>query len=178
MGLQDVYLVPHQPSWAAEFAREASTISEVLGEHLVEIHHIGSTAIPGIHAKPIIDLLAVVRDVRLFDAHGERLAALGYEALGEFGIAGRRYLRKNDHAGHRTHQIHAFASGSPQIDRHLDFRDFLKAHPDCAKAYDALKLRLAALYPSDISRYTDGKDDFIREMDTKAAIWRSEQAFK
>ena len=176
MGLQSVHLVPHQPNWAATFAREASTLAELLDGQLVEIHHIGSTAIPGIHAKPVIDLLAVVRDVRLLDEHAKRLEALGYEALGEFGIAGRRYFRKSDRAGDRTHQIHAFTVTSPQIERHLAFRDFLKAHPDWAKKYEALKLRLAALHPADISRYTDGKDDFIRAVDTQAAFWRGEHS--
>ncbi len=176
MGTQRVHLVPHHPEWAEEFGRESSSLEEALDDHLVAIHHIGSTAIPRIHAKPIIDMLAVVRDVHLLDARAKRLEAIGYETLGEFGVEGRRYFRKNDRSGNRTHQIHAFAVGSLQIERHLAFRDFMNAHPDCAKAYEALKLRLAAIYPADISRYTDGKDDFISEMDAKAAIWRSEHA--
>ena len=144
-----------------------------MGGRLVEVHHIGSTAIPGIRAKPVIDMLAVVRDVALLDGRGSGLEALGYEAMGEFGMAGRRYFRKDDAAGNRTHQIHAFEAGSPQIGRHLAFRDFLRAHRDYAEQYDALKSRLAALYLDDIAGYTDGKDAFIREMDARAASWRS-----
>ncbi|MEA3209531.1 MAG: putative acetyltransferase [Chthoniobacter sp.] len=168
--MQRVFLVPHDPGWAEAFARESLSIAETIGDVLVTVHHIGSTAIPGIHAKPIIDMLAVVRDLSLLDERSPRLEALGYEARGEFGIAGRRYFRKGDRA--RTHQIHAFAIGSPQIERHLAFRDFMRAHPVHARQYDALKRRLAEMHPDDIASYTDGKDGFIAEMDAKAAAWR------
>lgn len=144
-----------------------------MGNLLVTMHHIGSTAIPGIRAKPIIDMLAAVSDVAGLDELSPRLLALGYEAMGEFGIPGRRYFRKDDDAGNRTHQIHAFQIGSPQLDRHLAFRDFLRVHPDYASQYDALKCRLAESFPADIASYTDGKDEFIKEMDVRAASWRS-----
>src|SRR3546814_9547675 len=114
------------------------------------MHHIGSTSIPGIHAKPIIDMLAVTSDLSLLDGCESRIASLGYEALGEFGIPGRRYFRKDNSTGERTHQIHAFRTGSPQITRHLQFRDYLIAHPAVARDYDVLKRRLAALFPADI----------------------------
>jgi GrpB-like predicted nucleotidyltransferase (UPF0157 family)/RimJ/RimL family protein N-acetyltransferase len=168
---QRVHLVPHDPQWAAEFDRESSLVTNAFGDLLVAIHHIGSTAIPGISAKPIIDMLAVVSEVALLDANESPIKALGYEVLGEFGITGRRYFRKDDHNGNRTHQIHAFQTGSPQIERHLAFRDFMRVHPDNANQYDALKRRLAEQSPADISRYTDGKDAFISEMDAKAASW-------
>lgn len=177
MSTQRVFLEPHNPCWAEEFTRESSLVANVLGELLVvAMHHIGSTVIPVIRAKPIIDMLAVVSDVSLLDEASPRLEALGYEVMGEFGIPGRRYFRKNNAAGTRTHQIHAFQAGSPQIQRYMSFRDFMRAHPDCAQQYDALKHRLAEQYPNDIASYTDGKDEFIREMDARAARWRSENA--
>ena len=170
MKSQQVYLVPHDPLWAEDFARESAAISSAAGPALIAIHHIGSTAIPGIHAKPIIDMLAVTGDLAVLDANACRFASLGYESLGEFGIPGRRYFRKNNSAGERTHQIHAFQLGSPQIARHLAFRDYLKAHPDVAREYDALKHRLASAFPNDIGSYTDGKDTFIQEIDRRAAL--------
>ncbi len=176
LSTQRVYLEPYDPRWAAEFAREAAAVEGALGEVLFAIHHIGSTAIPGICAKPIIDILAVVRDVTLLDERAKEMEALGYEAMGEFGIPGRRYFRKDNTAGVRTHQIHAFRDGSHQIQRHLAFRDFLNHHPDCAERYDALKRRLAELHPADVSGYTEGKDEFIAEMDARAAAWRSARA--
>jgi GrpB-like predicted nucleotidyltransferase (UPF0157 family) len=170
---QRVLLAPYDPLWAEEFARESSVVARAMGDLLVAIHHIGSTAIPGIRAKPIIDMLAAVSDMSRLDGQSPLLEALGYEAMGEFGIPGRRYFRKDDDAGNRTHQIHAFQAGSPQIERHLAFRDFMRAHHEYADQYDALKRRLAELHPADIASYTDGKDEFINEMDARAASWRS-----
>ena len=170
--MQRVFIVPHEPRWAEQFAEEAAAVGRAMGEALIAIHHIGSTAIPGICAKPIIDLLAVVSDLDQLDVQNPHMHELGYEVMGEFGIAGRRYFRKDDASGNRTHQIHAFLTGSPQIARHVNFRDFLRAHREYADQYDALKQHLASLYPSDIAAYTDGKDEFIKEMDAKAAVWR------
>jgi len=151
-------------------------VASALGRALVVIHHIGSTAIPGIYAKPIIDMLAVTGDLSLLDERTPRLQALGYEALGEFGIPGRRYFRKNNSAGERTYQIHAFQTGSPQIARHLAFRDYLRAHPEVARDYETLKHRLAAAFPNDIGSYTDGKDSFIHDIDSRAAAWTERRA--
>lgn len=171
--MQRVFLVPYDSRWADEYARESSAVANAIGNLLVGIHHIGSTAIPSIRAKPILDILADVTDVSLLDKRNARLEVLGYEALGEFGIAGRRYFRKDDCEGIRTHQIHAFQTLSPQIQRHLAFRDFLRIHPVHANRYDALKSRLAALHPNDITSYTDGKNAFIQEIDARAASWLS-----
>jgi len=170
--MQHVFLVPHDPKWLDDFSIESSRVAVALGDVLSTIHHIGSTAISGICAKPIIDMLAVITDLGALDESERQMAALGYECLGELGIFGRRYFRKDDADGNRTHQIHAFQSGSPQIDRHLAFRDFMRGHSDCAKQYEALKLKLAEQHPTDISRYSEGKDDFIREMDARAFAWK------
>lgn len=166
---QRVYLLPHDPHWADEFAREAALVAGALGPALVAIHHIGSTAVPGLAAKPIIDMLAVTDDLVAVDACAAMLEKLGYEAMGEFGLPARRYFRKNNPAGERTHQIHAFEVGSPQIVRHLAFRDYLRVHPDAAEEYERLKRALAAVYLDDLGAYTDGKDAFIRNVEERAA---------
>jgi len=166
-----VLLVPHDPAWAAAFDREAAAVGAAFGDRLVALHHIGSTAIPGIRAKPILDLLGVVREIARVDDRAAGLEALGYEAMGEFGIPGRRYFRK-EVAGTRTHHLHVFAAGSPQVERHLAFRDYLRAHPGDAARYDALKGRLADLH-RDMAAYTAGKDEFIREIDARAAAWQA-----
>ena len=170
--MQRVFVVPYDPAWTGQFARESPAVASALGDLLVAIHHIGSTAIPGMDAKPIIDMLVVVSSITGVDGRGAAMQALGYEVMGEFGIPGRRYFRKDDAAGQRTHQVHAFQAGSPQIERHLVFRDFLRTHGAYAEEYAALKRRLAKLHPNDIAAYTDGKDQFIREMDAQAAAWR------
>src|SRR4051812_37534791 len=116
-------LAPHDPAWSKDFERESADVKVALGDLLITLHHIGSTAIPTTIAKPVIDMLGVVPTVQLLDEERRHLESLGYEALGEFGIPGRRYFRKNSKAGVRTHQLHVFAAGSAEIQRHLDFRD-------------------------------------------------------
>jgi GrpB-like predicted nucleotidyltransferase (UPF0157 family) len=140
-------------------------------KQLLAIYHIGSTSIRGIHAKPIIDMLAVVSDVAAVDHRDAGLTRLGYVAKGEFGIPGRRYFYRNNTRAIRTHQIHAFQAGSAAVTRHLAFRDFLIAHPEIASMYGDLKRRLAAAHPEDIEAYMDGKDDFIKDVEVKALAW-------
>lgn len=164
-----IEIVAYSPAWADEFEAEAGLIRRAIGEVLVDIHHVGSTAIPGCDAKPIIDMLAVVTDLAGLDARAGALEDLGYEAKGEFGIPGRRYFRKGSAFEDRTHQIHAFAQGHPEIARHLAFRDHLRAHPEAVKEYVALKRRLAGEHPIDVDAYTDGKTAFIRAIEEKAA---------
>jgi GrpB-like predicted nucleotidyltransferase (UPF0157 family) len=166
-----VVVVRHDPSWREAFETEAAILARVLGDNAVAIHHIGSTAIPGIYAKPVIDILVEFADVEALDALGPQMEQLGYEVMGEFGMPGRRYFRKDNDAGVRTHQIHAFPAGTEQVIRHLAFRDYMVAHPERANAYSELKRRLAAEYPDSMNDYMDGKDGFIKETDEMAALW-------
>src|ERR1700733_3390551 len=108
-----VTVVPHDPLWTMAFASAAKEAAPAFGKNLLEMHHIGSTAIPGIYAKPIIDMLPVVADIAAVDQCISQMKSLGYESRGEYGIPGRRFFYRNDSAGARTHQIHAFQIGSP-----------------------------------------------------------------
>ena len=166
-----VQVVPHNPKWREAFEAESKRIAQAWGDNIAAIHHIGSTAIPTIHAKPIIDFLVEVKDINRFDEQSDSLEKLGYEAKGEFGIPGRRYFRKDNPPGIRTRQIHTFAAGSAEVERHLAFRDYLIAHPEAAEKYGALKRELAKQYPDDIYGYMDGKDAFIKEMEARALEW-------
>lgn len=149
--MQHITVVPYDPAWSGLYEAEAQAIAGVLGQRLTAIHHIGSTAVPGLAAKPVIDIMPVVRAVTEADECRADFEALGYEYLGEFGIPGRRYLRKG--GDERTHQMHIFASDDVHaIARHLAVRDYLRAHPARAAAYGALKLELAARFPYDIRR--------------------------
>jgi GrpB-like predicted nucleotidyltransferase (UPF0157 family) len=117
----------------------------------------------------VIDMLAVVPQVAALDARRDSWEALGYEVMGEFGIPGRRYFRKDDPSGSRTHQVHAFAGGSREITRHLDFRDYLRAHPPAVEAYGALKRRLAQECAGDMRCYSEGKTDFIHDIESRVS---------
>lgn len=169
----EIVLAPHSAEWASSFDREAAAIANALADVPIEVHHIGSTAIPGIIAKPVIDMLGIVPALDELDAHAHRLTALGYESLGEYGIPGRRYFRKDAPDGARTHQLHAFATGSPEIQRHLDFRDYLRAFPADAAAYAALKRDLAQHCGDDMKAYSEGKTEFVRTIERRAALWRA-----
>ena len=173
-----VTVVAHDPAWKNDFEAEADHIARALGDMVVSLYHIGSTAIPGIFAKPVIDILLAVDDIVRLDDKSSAMEQLGYEAMGEFGIPGRRYFRKDIASGIRTRHVHAFAAGSTEIERHLAFRDYMIAHPAEAQAYSQLKQRLAREHPGDIEAYMDGKDLFIKEHEAKAIMWRASQTPK
>jgi GrpB-like predicted nucleotidyltransferase (UPF0157 family) len=161
-------VVPHDPRWAARYAETAARLAAALAPVPITLHHIGSTAVPGIMAKPIIDMLGEVASLDALDAASPRLVAIGFEAMGEYGIPGRRYFRLNE-GGVRSHHLHFFATGAPPIARHLAFRDYLIAHPDVAAAYSALKAGLPA------AGYQEAKDPFITTTLADALAWARAQ---
>ncbi len=173
--MRKVEVVPHDPQWRNAFEAEAKHVAAALDENVAAIHHIGSTAIPNIYAKPVVDLLVEVRDITEVDRRSSAMESLGYEVMGEYGIPGRRYFRKDNREGIRTHNIHAFETGSAEVERHLAFRDYMIAHPGDAQRYSELKRKLAEEHPQSIDGYMDGKDGFIKEMDRRAAQWRTSQ---
>lgn len=167
-----VEVLPYDPTWPQIYRAEVMQVLRVLGLNLVTAHHIGSTAVPGLAAKPTIDILLVVRELQALDTCSSALAALDYEAKGEHGIPGRRYFSKKEGDRHLFH-IHAYAEGHADIDRHLNFRDFLIAHPGAAVDYQTLKQGLAEQFRDAPAEYTAGKADFIREVEKRAAAWRA-----
>lgn len=168
--MREVTVVPHSPRWKKAYREEAKHISAALGDVVDSMQHIGSTAIPGIYAKPIIDMLVEVTSLEKLDARSPSLEALGYEGLGENGIPGRRYFRR-EIDGVRTHHVHAFLAGAEGVVRHLAFRDYLIAHPARAQAYSELKREVAARCNHDINVYMEGKDAFIKAAEQDALAW-------
>jgi len=166
-----IEVVPHDRRWAKEFQIESRRLEAIFGDNLISIHHIGSTAIPGILAKPIIDILVEVRDLSLVDAINEEMILRGYSPKGEFGIPGRRYFRKGTDT-HHTHHVHVFQTGDPNVERHLAFRDYLRTHPLEAQAYSRLKASLALRFHDDPDSYMDGKDGFMKKTEKKAIAWK------
>ncbi len=171
-----VEVVPHHPNWRNLFETESKQMMIALGENVIAIHHIGSTSIETIYAKPIIDILVEVKSIDRVDDHNSSMQLLGYQCMGEFGIEERRFFLKDNFAGIRTHHVHIFKFGSPQVKRHLTFRDYLNTHSQEAESYSVLKRSLADKYPDDIQRYMDGKHNFIQEIDRRAAEWRSQNS--
>ena len=173
--MRKVEVVPHNPNWRVLFEIEANQIAIALAKNVTAIHHIGSTSIETIYAKPIIDILVTVKLISKVDNHNSQMQSLGYQYMGEFGIRGRRFFLKDNMAKVRTHHVHVFETDSPQVKRHLAFRDYLNAHLEQAQAYSILKQSLVEKYPHDIEQYMDGKDGFIQEIDRKAAEWQKRQ---
>lgn len=172
---RQIQVVPYDPMWPARFRAEALRLRSLLGDNAVAFHHIGSTAIPEIKAKPIIDLLVEVRDLAGVDALNEKMKRHGYLPKGELGIPGRRYFRKGSDI-HHTHHVHIFQIGDPHIERHITFRDYLRTHPLEALAYSQLKESLALHFQEDPEGYMDGKDAFIQKIEGKAKLWKRENA--
>ncbi len=165
----------YRADWPGEFAREAARWRTLLGDALVAVHHIGSTSVPGLPAKPIIDLLPIVRDIGALDDRTEQLEEAGYRAWGEYGIAGRRFFTR-DRGEFRTHNVHAFGEGAPQIPRHLAFCAYLRRHDEARDEYAALKREVHALHPADIAAYNDGKNDWIKRVEQTAIEWFQREA--
>ena len=174
--IRKVEVVPHDPNWLNLFETESKQIAIALGENVIEINHIGSTSIETIYAKPIIDILVEVSSITRVDKNNSQMEALGYQCMGEFGIKERRFFLKDNMAGARTHHVHVFETDSRQVRRHLAFRDYLNVRLEDAQSYSALKRSLAEKYPNDIESYMNGKQDFIQEIDRKAAEWRRQNS--
>ena len=171
---QHVIVTEYSSKWEAGFEEEAEKIKRILKENCIAIYHIGSTAVKGLKAKPVIDIMPVVEDICRVDDQAAEFEKIGYEYLGEFGIAGRRYLRKG--GDERTHQVHIFGVDDREnVERHLAVRDYLRAHREAARAYGELKERLAEDFPYDIEAYCDGKEEFVKELEQKALLWKRQQ---
>jgi GrpB-like predicted nucleotidyltransferase (UPF0157 family) len=166
-------LVDYNPQWLTIFQQEGKLIQAILKQETVQIHHIGSTAVPGLIAKPIIDILVEVHQMGELDKYINKLALAGYQSQGEFGIPGRHFFSKG--APERTHHLHAYAAGSPDVQRHTALRDYLIAHPAIAEEYGKLKLMLARTTGGELDWYQKGKNDFLKDCQEKAIHWSRAQ---
>lgn len=165
-----VIVSEYDGNWPRLFEEEAARISRVFHPLPIQLHHIGSTSVEGLSAKPVIDILGEVEDLEQADAKNHDLEKKGYTAKGENGIRGRRYFVKKNGEDHLVH-LHIFNRESDHVLRHLAFRDFLKTHPDIADFYGNIKLELAAAYPDDIDSYIEGKNAAVKKIEMEALNW-------
>ncbi|PCE67548.1 GrpB family protein [Salinivibrio sp. YCSC6] len=169
--MQIVNVVPYSNVWREEFATEKAKISAALSEvNVSKIHHVGSTAVPGMCAVPIIDILVEVENLEVLDGASHLLSALGYFCEGEYGVEGRRYFHTR--APGIAHRIYAFASSSKKVDEYLAFRDYLIVFPCVAAEYCHLKKECANVCGGDMNVYSESKNTFISAHVQKAmARW-------
>jgi GrpB-like predicted nucleotidyltransferase (UPF0157 family) len=154
-----VRLLPYDPGWVGIFEAERSTLLYAVGEQILDIQHVGSTAIPGMLSKPIIDIANAVADFERARVCIPLMEDLGYEFRGEQGIPRRHLFAKGNP---RTFHVHMLEIESLEWQNHLLFRDFLCQHPDAAEAYAQLKIKLAERFPRDREAYTEGKAEFVQ----------------
>jgi GrpB-like predicted nucleotidyltransferase (UPF0157 family) len=162
-----VRLVPYTPEWNVYFEREKTALQQLLGTYPLDIQHVGSTSIPGMLAKPIIDIAIAVQDFEQARVCIPLIESLGYEYKGEFGIPHRHYFVKGDP---RLFHIHMSEIDSMEWKNTLLFRDYLRDHPAIAKEYAQLKQQLAMKYPNDREAYLEGKTEFVEGVLAKCRI--------
>jgi GrpB-like predicted nucleotidyltransferase (UPF0157 family) len=153
-----IIILDYDPRWPGEFERLRDRAAAAVGDVAVAIEHVGSTAVPGLAAKPVIDLVVVVEP---HDVHRaiERLAAIGYEHVGNLGVEGREAFRVP--AGEARHHLYVSPSDSEELRAQIIFRDRLRMDPDLAADYEALKRTLATQFRNDRTAYTEGKTAFV-----------------
>ncbi|MEX2238517.1 MAG: GrpB family protein [Dehalococcoidia bacterium] len=163
---QPVVIVDYDPEWPRLFEEEKARILEACGEWLAGIEHIGSTSVPGLPAKPIIDIMPGLR--RLEDGANciAPLKALGYQYLGEYGIPDRLYFNRGVP---RSHHVHMYEVHKGQWDWHLLFRDYLRKYPEVAQNYARLKYKLSAQHHDDVNVYAEAKSEFVDDVIALAA---------
>ncbi len=172
-----IEVVAYDDSWPVRFETEASQLTAVFKPDLVKIHHIGSTSVPGLAAKPTIDILIEVQPDTIIPDYYNTMQQLGYQCRGESldaripGTPGRFYFPKVVDTVHLTH-VHVCHAGHPQIVELMALRDYLRTHPQEAEAYSTLKTKLAAEFTYDNHGYMQGKDALIKGMIEKAMQWR------
>ena len=157
---EPVRIEPYKPAWPARFELERAALQGAIGEWVAGgIHHVGSTAVPGLDAKPVIDILVGVQSLEEARSCFERLAALSY-LYGPYRVAEMHWFCK-PHPSRRTHHLHLVPTSLPRFRDELAFRDYLRTHRDVADKYAALKRHLAAEFEHDREAYTAAKSDFI-----------------
>ena len=167
-----VRLVPYQPAWAELFREEEARLRAALGERVAQIEHVGSTAIPGVDAKPILDIVVAVRDVTEAAPFEQALAPIGYVHKRENDRPGRLYFVKRTPDDRSTHHLNITEPGTECWFTHVAFRDHLRSHREVADEYRRLKRELARRHTHDRAAYQEGKAAFIERV---LAIAREER---
>jgi GrpB-like predicted nucleotidyltransferase (UPF0157 family) len=164
-----VIIIPYDPAWPKQYDEEKQRLQRALGSLILQVEHIGSTAVPGLGAKPIIDIMIALKDITDVTGCVLPLKNIGYEHLGENGISGRHFFRKlSKETGIRTHHLHIVGAGNEFVEKHLFFRDYLRTHPETAQQYYQLKKELAAKHSIDRDFYTNEKASFIEAILVKS----------
>jgi len=164
-----VLLEEYDANWKLEFEAIKERLMNVLADEVVNIEHFGSTSIESMIAKPIIDVLIIVKDINKVDSFNQQMSELGYIAKGENGIVNRRYFQKfaDDGVNHLEH-IHCYQIGNEKAQAEIMFRDYLRSSEGARNKYSKLKLEAAKLFENDPEKYQEYKSNLIEELSKEA----------
>lgn len=175
MDTQKIEIVSYDPAWPTLFQQEAERLTKALEGHAAAIHHIGSTSIPNMAAKPVIDILIELKNLDVINVVASELNTLGYEKLRRQVIPNRSFFSLLDKNNARHFHLHIYEVGDPQVIRHVNFRDYMINHPDEAATYENLKKNLAQQFKYERLQYVLGKDKLVQHIDAKAKLWSAAQ---
>ena len=161
-GRKRVEVVAYNPDWKQEFLRICGMLQPLIGDLVLSIEHVGSTAVEGLAAKPIIDIDVVMESYAVFPSIVERLAAAGFRHEGNLGVPGREAFKRDGDDGFMKYHLYVCPQNSQSLREHIALRDWLRTHPEARDAYGALKQANAEQYRYDIDGYIAAKTDFIR----------------
>jgi len=164
MAAKHVVVQPYNEEWSQCFIDIRNEIQKALGDKALRIEHVGSTSVKGLSAKPIIDIDVVIKDYSIFPEVVKRLEQIGYHHEGDQGIPTREAFKYDKKQHLLKHHLYVCPEDSPELKRHIAFRDYLKTHPDAVLEYSRIKEEGALLYPYDIDKYIEHKSSFIESI--------------
>lgn len=165
-------VVEYNPEWVAEFELRRKILEKILGDSIIDIYHIGSTAIPGMPAKPQIDILVVTRDLGAVRMKRDQMAAEGFHARGDYTGIGEEYFTQDSPDGRRMTSVHVLPQGHKEIEEQIAFRDYLMANAEDRNLYAEAKKRLFAEHHDNYSAYGSGKEKVIEDIRQRAKEWQ------
>lgn len=178
---REMIVVPYNDMWAKVYETEKCILIGIFGDLIIDIQHFGSTAIKGLSAKPIIDIMIVVNDIKQIDEYNHDMEYHGYSVRGENGIEGRRYFVKlsSDNSGNHTHHIHIYQKGNSHISDELRFRDYLRIDKEALEEYERIKIEASLKFRYSPREYVDAKYDCIKSIMDKANLYyKNKELFK
>ena len=164
MAAKHVVVLPYDEQWKRDFLMIKDELAAVLGQLAMRIEHVGSTSVEGLSAKPIIDIDIVIKDHTVFEEVVSALETIGYQHEGDLGVPGREAFKYDGKEHLRKHHLYVCTEDSPELKRHIAFRDYLRTHSDAMQEYSRIKEEGAKLYPYDIDRYIEYKSPFIEKI--------------
>ena len=170
MVTKHVVVLPYDEQWKQDFLKIKAELAGALGQLAIGIEHVGSTSVQGLSAKPIIDIDVVIKDYTILEDVVSALGGIGYQHEGNLGIVGREAFKYSGKEHLKKHHLYVCPEDSPELRRHIAFRDFLRAHPEAVREYSRIKEEGAKQFPNDIERYMEHKSQFIERIYAEIGI--------